>query len=710
MTKTEKIAIKIHPRAFTAFGADLVTNDTVAITELVKNCYDAFAIDVEVSFNIDKNGEPYIDIRDDGCGMTRAIIDSAWSTIATPFKKNKPSIERIVNGKKQTRIVSGNKGLGRFSAARLGSIMIMVTKSDSEPCWRAEFDWDMLSSESSLEDCFMTIKESTVNPFEENGSKTGTIIRIKGLKSIWNDKKIEQLKEDLARLLSPFKTTDDFRIKIKDSENPVPVIITPAMFLNNPKYKIEGTVNNCGEIQWNYFYNDQKINRKSNGIISWNTEKFPLQLSLFTDNNGEYSCGPFSFEIRAWDLDKESIEDVSTTFNIKKRDIRQTISKYKGISVYRDNVLVLPKSEASRDWLGLDAKRISDLGRRISTSQIVGIVYVSAENNPEIKDTTDREKLVDTTEYQQFIQILYDIVDKLQVERMKDHLEEKRATINDLITPLSSKDLLNRATLAAAKGSDVNTIVKYIEEYDEKNERNLTDLSRRLVYYAQTASLGSIAIIILHEFLTGMNSIKRFLNRCKEYITVFDDRTNEYLDDANKGHERIREVANSFAPLYRQNLRNENNRCDLLEMIELSKRLVKSKKISKDVNFVINVEKNIKVKMHEGELQTIFINLFDNACFWLNEESPGKKEIRVSAKLISDQRYQVTVSDNGPGIPKDEAEKIFNPGITSKKRGIGMGLVIVTELLSYYNGKIATTIPGDLDGATFFFDIPVEEV
>ena len=62
--------MQFHPRAFSAFGADLVTNDTVAVTELVKNCYDAFAYHVEVEFGEDKHGK-FIQISDDGIGMKR---------------------------------------------------------------------------------------------------------------------------------------------------------------------------------------------------------------------------------------------------------------------------------------------------------------------------------------------------------------------------------------------------------------------------------------------------------------------------------------------------------------------------------------------------------------------------------------------------------------------------------------------------------------
>lgn len=87
----------------------------------------------------------------------------------------------------------------------------------------------------------------------------------------------------------------------------------------------------------------------------------------------------------------------------------------------------MPKSETSRDWLGLDARRISQIGRRLSTNQIIGIVQISNKQNPNIKDTTDREKLADTFQYKQFVEIMLEVVDSFQRERNIDKEEGKKA-------------------------------------------------------------------------------------------------------------------------------------------------------------------------------------------------------------------------------------------------------------------------------------------
>ena len=121
-------------------------------------------------------------------------------------------------------------------------------------------------------------------------------------------------------------------------------------------------------------------------------------------------------------------------------------------------------------------------------------------------------------------------------------------------------------------------------------------------------------------------------------------------------------------------------------------------------SFEIEIDPAATANMHTGELQTIFINLLDNACYWL-QTIEGEKKIKIQMTADSKEKFEVRVSDNGPGVQTDEKEKIFNPGITAKLGGIGMGLVIVTELLHKHNDTIRLEAPGDIGGATFVFTL-----
>lgn len=704
MSTQEKVKIQIHPRAFAAFGEELVTNDNVAVLELVKNSYDAYAFEVVIEFGKDESGSPFISIKDDGLGMTKEVIINAWATIATPYKKKKPIVSRVVEGQERQRVVSGNKGLGRFSAARLGNTMTMITKTENGPAMKAFFDWRLFDNVETIEDCSMTLEEV------EEVEKCGTQIIISQLNANWeNEDRIDDLKNELSRMVSPFSSVSDFAIKVitgKEAENGE-VFIKPKAFIEKPVYKIVGEVDASGTISYEYKYDNGNRTRETDGQVLWTEENYRDCYNLLDINETflPYRAGSFSFEIRAWDMDAESTQLVSERFSIGKRDLKASIKMYKGISVYRDSVLVLPKSEAGRDWLGLDAKRISQIGRRISTNQVIGIVNISNENNPNIKDTTDREKLADTFEYKQFYEAMQQVVDALQRERISDKEEgKKQETLSEILSPLSSEELVESVEMAVEAGEDASAIVEVVRDYHERNELQLKELNERLIYYAQTASLGSVAIVIMHEFLTGMTCIKRFLDKVEDAIPQ-DKRTQDYYESAITSHKRIMDVTNSFAPLYKRDLRKKVDPVNLHEVIEQSFSLVKAKKISEGVLLENAVDKDLFVTIQKSEIQTVLINLFDNSCYWMQRNAVDKK-IVVNIEKGKEGFITISISDNGEGILPKDAERIFVPGVTSKPKGIGMGLVIVTEIIKAYGGNVGVIHPGKIGGATIVIELP----
>ena len=112
-TSQERIPFRMHPRVFAALGADLVTNDVVAVIELVKNSYDAMATRVDVIYGSDPKSGPFLEISDNGLGMSRLVLETARFVVATPYR----ATHAVETRGKMTRRTSGEKGLGRLSAA-----------------------------------------------------------------------------------------------------------------------------------------------------------------------------------------------------------------------------------------------------------------------------------------------------------------------------------------------------------------------------------------------------------------------------------------------------------------------------------------------------------------------------------------------------------------------------------------------------------------
>ena len=706
----EKLLFGIHPRVFESLGNDLVTDDVVAVIELVKNSYDALAHNVYIKFFEDEFGDQCLEIKDDGCGMTKEVLQESWCVVATPFKARNPVVKR---GKNKRRVV-GDKGLGRLSALRLGERLHMLTQAENSPCWEIEVDWAKLLEANSLSESFVSCRRYAKKPpFLKAG--VGTRLTVRGLRNHWNENRISDLRNALARLVSPFAKVGEFNIFLSDSLESVTekVKIEVPEFLSRPKYVIRGNVED-GSIKAKYEFTpiwSAGVTRKKLITEEWKNirKQKNLEESIFSSPE-EASCGPFDFEIRAWDIAPDDTEEIAERFSLQKNQIRKAIAAHKGISIYRDGVLVLPKSDKTRDWMGLDLRRVSRLAR-LSTNQIVGYVSISAEHNPGIQDTSDRERLVSCIEVAEFEAIISTVVGKLENERdidRRDGDKEERKT-ESLFDQLSAGNLLDEVVEISDQGGKASKVIPAVRRHSKKLEATKRTLQKRFVYYSRLATIGTIAAMLVHEIRNRTTIIGSFLNSFGTKLKSLNENRRKRYDRAVKAVDSLERLSDTFLPLASRSFKRRRRRYSVLEKhIKECVALRKNVMDSMDIKCRVP-ETETRIAVDPGELDAIILNLLENAEYWLGN-SDDKREIQFRLKRINGgRRVRVSVHDTGPGIDDDNVEKIFWPGVTSKPEGIGMGLTVAAELVAAYGGDISTIHPGEKGGASFAFDLPVQE-
>ena len=121
---SEQVYLKVDSRHVGQLGRELVTDYVTALTELVKNAYDADAEAVQVDFINLKTQSGKILIVDTGKGFTKNDIIDKWAVIGTSNKVKEPYT------KKYKRRCSGRKGIGRFSVERLGEYFTLYSITD----------------------------------------------------------------------------------------------------------------------------------------------------------------------------------------------------------------------------------------------------------------------------------------------------------------------------------------------------------------------------------------------------------------------------------------------------------------------------------------------------------------------------------------------------------------------------------------------------
>ena len=216
-------------------GKELITDPNTAIFELVKNSYDANASKVTIIFeNIlpGKKQQSRLLVIDDGDGMSFDEIQKKWLFAGFSEKKidedeDEATIQKQFDEKieRNERIFAGAKGIGRFSADRLGNTLIMYTKKEKESTiHQLKIDWKKFKDQKKH---FQKITAEYINikkiPIEHNvfkDFKKGTILEISPIEDEWDRKKLVKLKQFLQRLINPnqIEGVDHFKIFMEVKE------------------------------------------------------------------------------------------------------------------------------------------------------------------------------------------------------------------------------------------------------------------------------------------------------------------------------------------------------------------------------------------------------------------------------------------------------------------------------------------------------------
>ena len=289
---------KMRPRArlISLLGDELISDERVAVVELVKNAYDAEAERVTVRFELNNASIPVsLIIEDDGHGMDLNTVLGAWFEPGTIMKKKE------ARSPKKHRLYQGAKGVGRFAAARLGNTLYLETKRiDEAEGTVVLLEWGAFDDDSYLDEVEITYETSML------GFEHGSTLTIEGLdqKKTWGEEDFRNLHYRLSRLISPFEEIEDFKIALEIPNYPeLTGEVESHPLTQKPKYVLKGNLSDDGILNADMLDDGKKHETYSNFDIAQKNEKV--------------LCGAFEFEIRAWDRDREGLSPYMLDFDMK---------------------------------------------------------------------------------------------------------------------------------------------------------------------------------------------------------------------------------------------------------------------------------------------------------------------------------------------------------------------------------------------------------
>lgn len=412
----DEFKFRISAQLKNIIGKELITDDYVAVFELVKNSFDAHAKKVKIVFEDDK-----ITIADDGKGMDKEDLIKKWLFVAYSAKKegvediefeddkNKSYRDRISPKKN----FAGAKGIGRFSADRLGEHLHLTTKKITKDSkfWTLDFNWD--DFEQDAEEEFVDIEvdhknhsKSPISNFEH-----GVVLEISGLRSVWSRQKILSLKSSLEKLINPFAEVDkkdgakNFDIEIiceredkKDKE-------IKKEKDHNPRDIVNGSVKNFVFETLNIKTTKVRIKIEEDKLITKLTDRGNLIYEI--EEPSPYNYIPDGSRIQLYYLNQAAKVNFTQLMGVRAID-------FGSIFLFNNGFRVFPIGEPGDDPFDINKRKQQGHSRYLGTRELIGSAEIWGISEHFVEASSRDGGLIESVGTKQLDELFKDTLKKLE--------------------------------------------------------------------------------------------------------------------------------------------------------------------------------------------------------------------------------------------------------------------------------------------------------
>lgn len=675
-------------------GVQNFSTDEAAILELVKNAYDANALNLKITFENDM-----LRFEDNGIGMNACDIKEHWMHIGKSSKEYE-----IIDQNNKKRIQAGSKGVGRFALSRLGySVYLKSKRLDSVGViWKTDWNTSVLDESNDIHN-------------------NGTDIKIIGLREKWNKKRIENLNKYLERTYHD--TSMEIRI-ISDSYDEIvkehfPKAKVGINCRSNIVLKYANAVL-VTTVESDEFENEalkyctgidiKKFEKKTDVVneLKGNeiTEFLDDDIQNIINNIGEFSANLY-FNIVSSKEEKEK-------FLYKYLNTQENIES--GIILYR-NAFSISSYEGKKDWLGLGKRsRKSPAAAshptgawRVRENQMAGYVMIDKKKNAVLQDMANRQGLDENIYYQLFVEIILigikeferyrqNIVRKINV---KNQVEEQKAT------PISDRVLSKPTSVSVLTKEEAKQLATEIKGYKKEGKQYQKDkeaVEARYKYDVRIlnvlATTGLKASSIAHEMKNDRNAIYDNYNNIVDALKEYGmwEELNSF-EKTRKSYKNIPYLLESNDLVGRKLVTFMDTMLEEIEKKQFEPRyqsiadiLTTIKKVwERDyvwLSIEIIMDKDIIYQISEDILQVVFDNLILNSV--QQNENIQKLIVTIYVEEIGGS-LKIKYCDNGKGLDdkyKTDPMKILEVHETTRTNGHGLGMWIVNNTCIMSGGEI----------------------
>lgn len=247
------------------------------------------------------------------------------------------------------------------------------------------------------------------------------------------------------------------------------------------------------------------------------------------------------------------------------------------------------------------------------------------------------------------------------------------------------------------------------EQLMREKEDRLKQQESELVHMQRLTTAGELTAMMAHEINQPLGAIANYLGGIQlRFSAVL--KAHAGLEDAIAESLRLAQRASDIIQTIRGLVRPRTDgrkAIDLLALVSETLSLLGSELERRHIELVTWFPQALPpVVAQRIQLQQLLLNLILNAAEAMAETPVGQRRLVISMRVLADRRVEISLSDTGHGLTPEQAQRIFQPFVTSKSDGIGLGLSICKSIVEAHGGEIEAR-PGDAEGATFTVRLPI---
>ena len=720
------LTFSIESRILRELGERLVKQPEVAVVELIKNAYDADALQCTVEYDPENS----IIVKDDGHGMTLDRFVNGWMRIGTSSK----GLLRV--SEEYSRPITGEKGIGRFAVRVLGrALHLESVADDAERCIRtrliADFDWPDFDRHEDLGRVRVPYELFKV----EESTPTGTELIVTRLRSQAGRLNLNAIRTGSIGMLTPLrslfrKTADGNEVELSADGTS-----EPGFILNVRTTNQDSDSGDVAQQILDSFVLRASLRLRDNSIDLRVYRRGYKKSHLRIVDTYPNEIKNLYADIRFFPRRKGTFADVS----IDGRRAQGWISDNHGVAVFDRDFRVPPYGYPHDDWLQLQAdaarnrrkprseiaKKHFDMPQSVRAApslnwmlrlpqslQLVGLVQVEGRRveglNPYQAEegliaSADREGFVENRAFEQLRDLVRGAVEAIAFVDRKLQMEAEEAQQRRLVENLQDE---TRAAIAEVQANpdiaapDKVRIVSALAQTQHLALRQQEASREREQQLEVMSLLGVVAGFMTHEFGVALQELEDANKRLVELAGTMPDL--KLTAKAFTDHIRqLKEFATYSSGYIRGARSTPTEPYAVKPRLQQVKRIFGKYADQRNIKVEILAENDllaplVPVSLYNG----LALNLYTNALKAVTAKA-GMQRGKIAFRAWNEGRWHyLEVSDTGIGIPTALYERVFDPLFTTTQgrydplgSGMGLGLTLVRRGVEAFGGTADLVSP-----------------